>query len=791
MTDYIDITHDFFDDKQALEALLNFVVHVNQIDSIEEAIWHVAQHTIKSLGLEDCVVYLLDEDGENLVQVAAYGPKNPKKRQISHSIRLKFGQGIVGKAALRCESILVPDTRLDPDYLVDDLERSSELAVPIHYKNKVLGVIDSEHPQANFYTDLHQSYLQILAAVLASKITFNSNINKLKKSYQSLQKAKTLSDTFLLISGLTYNSSTIENFYLGLHKIIAKQVNTHSFFVVLFDTQEKKYSCPYLHDERKGGEFDSNIDHEKMSETLIAEVISAQKPRLALFDELERRIKQGRMINRGPHVYSWLAVPFQINSTLQGAIALQSYDPEINFDEEDKEFLTFLGQHISTAIDQKLKDHKLQYQALHDSVTGLASRSLFLDRLEHAFNRSDRSNNSDIAVLFIDFDDFKLINDNFGHQAGDDILRVAAQRMQSELRPSDTLARIGGDEFAILLEDLESETITMAVSQRILEVMRKPIKTSKKFIEASISIGIGLKDEKVNHFEDLLRNADHAMYHAKDKGKNNIQIYEASLHESVLSAKKILHDLRIAIKENQLCFYFQPIVSLRTNRIVGFEALMRWHHPEKGIIGPDEFISIAEQNDLIRDIDRQLFDSVANQLVHWKTLTGQHFYISINISSQRFVDSKLLTEIKEMLTKYNLPENSIIIELTEHTLVKNIAKARNLFHQIKMLGVRISLDDFGTGYSSLSYIHQLPFDIIKIDRSFVSYIDEKHTEHPIINIVVALAKSLKIQLVAEGIETPQQLQLLKSMNCDYGQGYYLAKPMPASETDKLIVNPKL
>ncbi len=774
--------------KQALDALLNFVSHVNEIDSIEEAIWHVAQHTIKSLGFEDCVVYLLDEDHHYLSQVAAYGPKNPKKRQIVNAIKLNLGQGIVGQSAAQGKSILVADTRLETNYVVDDQYRRSELAVPIFFHNKVLGVIDSEHQDPYFYTEFHQSYLEILAGVLASKITFNSNINKLEDSYFSLEKSKMLSDTFLLISELTYHSTTIEDFYLGLHQIIADQVKTHSFFVVLLDTNEDRYSCPYLHDEQKGGEFDTSIDHQKMAETLIAEVIIAQQPRLAHFDELEKRVKEGRMINRGPQVYSWLAVPFQINSSLQGAIALQSYDPQKIFLDEDKEFLTFLGQHISTAIDQKLKDQKLQFQALHDSVTGLANRSLFLDRLEHAFNRSSRSQRSEIAVLFIDLDDFKLINDNFGHQAGDDILKVAAQRMQTQLRSSDTLARIGGDEFAILLEDLDDESLTMTVSQRVLNVMKKPIKTAKKDIVASISIGISLKDEKVSSFEDLLRNADHAMYYAKSKGKNNIQVYEASLHRSVLLEREILQELKIAIKENQLFFYYQPIVDLKSNRIVGFEALMRWQHPKQGLITPEKFIHIAEKNDLIRQIDSQLFDSVAKQLMHWKSLTEEHFYISINISSQRFVDSRLIDEIKIILQKHQLPENSIVVELTEHILMKNIAKARNLFYQLKRLGIRVSLDDFGTGYSSLSYIHQLPFDIIKIDRSFVSHISAQITEHPIISIIVSLAKTLNISIIAEGVETAQQMKLLKAIGCDCGQGFFLAKPMPAVLTDQLICN---
>jgi diguanylate cyclase (GGDEF)-like protein len=534
-----------------------------------------------------------------------------------------------------------------------------------------------------------------------------------------------------------------------------------------------------------------NIDNEKMPDTLIGEVIKDQKARLADKQELSQRIKDGKMINKGPNVFSWLAVPFQINHSLQGAIALQSYDKANQFNEIDKEFLTFLGQHISTAIDQKLKDQKLQHQALHDSVTSLANRSLFLDRLEHAFIRSNRSSKSDLAVLFIDFDDFKAINDNFGHQAGDEILRVSAERMQAQLRSSDTLARIGGDEYAVLLEDLDNEPMVLAVSQRILDSMAYPIISGNDSIQASISIGISLKDEKVEHFEDLLKNADHAMYHAKRKGKNNIQLYEESLHQSILSDRVILQELKIAIKQKQLFFYFQPIMELKSNRVVGFEALVRWQHPTRGIISPDNFIQIAEQHDLMSEIDSQLLNSVAEQIIYWRSITVEKFYISINISSQRFVDSKLITDIKQVIKKYNLPNNCLVVELTEHILMKNIAKARNLFHQLKALGIKISLDDFGTGYSSLSYIHQLPFDVIKIDRSFISHISEENTEHPIISIIVSLAKTLDIQLVAEGIETQQQLTVLKNMGCDFGQGFLLSRPIPPEKTTAIVKSPSM
>jgi len=453
--------------------------------------------------------------------------------------------------------------------------------------------------------------------------------------------------------------------------------------------------------------------------------------------------------------------------------------------------LNFLGQHIATAIKHKLKDQKLQHQALHDSVTGLSNRSLFLDRIQHAFLRAKRRATPELAVLFIDFDDFKLINDNYGHQAGDKVLQITAKRIESQLRSEDTLARLGGDEFAILLEDIESPSYAISVGQRVIKAMKPAILTGEHSIFVTISIGVGLKDENTDSSEDLLKNADHAMYYAKEQGKNNIQVYEESLHQAVIYARQIVKELEVAITEKQLIFYFQPIVDLKLNEVRGFEALIRWKNPTRGIIPPDEFIQIAEQNDLIKLIDKQLLENVAQQLTKWNNISNQPVYISINISSQRFMDSNLVTEIKDVIDRFSLDPESIVVEVTEHILMNNIGKARLLFHKLKSLGIKISLDDFGTGYSSLSYLHQLPFDIIKIDRMFISHINEYKPENPIINTIVSLAQTLKMQVIAEGIENKLQLSVLKSLNCQFGQGYYFAKPMPPEEAQQFVIERKI
>lgn len=776
---------------QYLTTLFDFIIKINQMDSISETIWLLARHTIEQLNFEDCVIYLLDDDKQTLRQVAAYGPKSPFHEELLNPSTTKIGEGVVGKAAQKRQTIIVKDTNLEPSYVVDDQHRLSEMSIPIIFKDRLLGVIDSEHSSADFFDQVSQCYVEILASIFATKLSLEKNITALENSIAELEESKNLTENYLEISNFTYNTHSEKELYTQLHKLVSKQVKAQSFFIVLYDKKVDHYSFPYVHHQYDGGSFDFSLSQKKVRDTLIAEVIKKEQSYLANFAELKLHFKNNRLIDQNHLPFSWLGIPFQINEHMVGAIALQSYEPEITFGEKDKQFLTFLGQHISNAIDRKFKEQKLHYQALHDQVTGLSNRALFMDRLAHAYSLSQRENSNDIAVIFIDLDDFKLINDKYGHQTGDKLLQYCAKQFQEQLRNTDTLARLGGDEFAIILEAIESKEKAVEIANRILLSVQKSTFINDQLINTTISMGLSIKDDSVTSAENLLKNADYAMYHAKKKGKNSFKVYEASLHKEVLYERQIIQELKQAIEEKQLTFYFQPIIDLKTQKVSGFEALMRWDHPEKGIISPDKFIHFAERSNLIQDIDRQLLKNIVKQLKTWQDISDQKTYISFNISAQRFTDSQLIKEVKSLIKKYQISPDSLVIEVTEHLLIKNIGKARHLFHQLKSLGVKISLDDFGTGYSSLSYLNQLPFDILKIDRTFVSNITKRTPDQPIINMIVALAKTMKIDLVAEGIETDLQLNSLLGMHCRYGQGYYFSKPLPEKKAEFIVRNPSL
>lgn len=779
-----------FEKHRALEGLLGFIEQINSIVNIEDVLWHLAHHTIRTLNFEDCVLYLFDEPSQLLVQKAAYGPKNPERFEILNPITIKIGDGIVGRTAKERQTIRIADTSKDPSYIVDDNIRFSELSVPIIFRNQLLGVIDSEHSLKNFFTREHQRYVEILASVLASKIALEKNIISLEESVKEKEASQNLSEVYFHISELTHNSQSEEEFYSELRQIIVDQVKTESFFVVLFDKQSQQYSFPYMHDERLGGRLDIAVTFEEMQHSLIAKVIETQKPHIADRSELEIRLKDKALVDEkypGSKIAnSWLAVPFEVNPATYGAIALQSYNESIAFNENDLTFFSFIGQHVSVAIDRTIKDQKLQHQALHDQVTGLANRSLFMDRLEHAHSRAKRKTTPNLAILFIDFDNFKQINDSFGHAAGDQLLQIAAKRMQSQLRESDTLSRIGGDEFAILLEDLDNANFAVTIAQRVLDSVSQSIELSKQPVYSTVSIGIAFDDENSQTTHEMMKNADHAMYRAKRSGKNAIKVYESSLHHAVVYERQIVNELETAIQSDQLLFHYQPIVSLKNLKVVGFEALMRWDHPEKGIISPSEFIQIAEQYELVKAIDQKLLECAAKTVESWQSLSNTPPYLSINISAQRFGDSQFIEELKALFERYKIPPGFFVLEVTEHMLVENISKARLLFHRLKELGVKISLDDFGTGYSSLNYLNQLPFDVIKIDRSFVANIAGNNSKYPIINAIVALANALEIQWIAEGIESAAQLNKLLELNCPFGQGYHLGKPMHLEQASQLV-----
>ncbi|MFA7478873.1 MAG: EAL domain-containing protein [Vulcanimicrobiota bacterium] len=424
---------------------------------------------------------------------------------------------------------------------------------------------------------------------------------------------------------------------------------------------------------------------------------------------------------------------------------------------------------------------------VYDPLTGLPNRILFMDRLAHSLRRFKRHREYDFAVLLLDLDRFKIVNDSLGHHIGDKLLIELAQRLNLCVRDGDTVARFGGDEFTILLDEITDVSDATRVAERIQEALQSPFTLEGHEVFTSASVGIALSATGYEIPNDVVRDADTAMNRAKALGKARHEMFDRAMHTQSSRRLQLETDLRRAVEREEFEVFYQAIVDLADEMIIGFEALVRWAHPERGRVFPDEFVGIAEETGLILPIDRLVMKEACRQTKEWQGKFGQPLSISVNLSAKQFALRDIVYVIDQVLQESGLDPQDLKLEITESALMDNQDSAAEIFHEIKKRNVQLGLDDFGTGYSSLSYLHRFPLDTLKIDRSFVSRMNDSPGEHAaIVRTIVSLAQNLKFKTVAEGIETVDQLQSLQALDCLYGQGYYFSKPMPAAEAEQLL-----
>ncbi|HKR11428.1 MAG TPA: EAL domain-containing protein [Pyrinomonadaceae bacterium] len=438
--------------------------------------------------------------------------------------------------------------------------------------------------------------------------------------------------------------------------------------------------------------------------------------------------------------------------------------------------------------ERRRAEEQLLHDAFHDSLTGLPNRALFIDHLKLAVNHSRRRKGYLFAVLFIDLDRFKVINDSLGHMVGDKLLVATARRLESCLREGDTIARLGGDEFTILLDGIKDHGDARRVAERVQELLAEPFDLAGRELFVTASVGIKYSGNDDEQPEDLLRDADTAMYCAKTFGKAQYQVFDTKMHTSALTNLQLESDLRRAIERDEFRVNYQPIVSLQSGRISGFEALVRWHHPERGVILPSEFISFAEETGLVLQIDRNVLKQACLQMHKWQeTLpVTRKMKMSVNLSCKQFMQPLIVEQVQEILAETGLDPRSLKLEITESVMMERGDHAMNVLERLSQAGIELSLDDFGTGYSSLSYIHRFPVTTLKIDQSFIKRIGGEQNEE-IVRAVVALARNLGMEVVAEGIETVVQLDQLRALNCEKGQGYYFSNPVDVESATRLIL----
>ena len=448
-----------------------------------------------------------------------------------------------------------------------------------------------------------------------------------------------------------------------------------------------------------------------------------------------------------------------------------------------------IGLKLGRVIERKRLEALLEHQALHDSLTGLPNRALFLDRLRHALTRLDR-NTERLALLFIDLDDFKSVNDTFGHSAGDRVLASIASRLRALLRPGDTVTRHGGDEFTILCEDIESEEQATVVGQRVLETLARPIGIDGAPVSVTASIGIAVAASARERPEALLANADAAMYRAKERGGARVEQFDATFHTQALQRRGIKTALRRALDCGQLRVLYQPSVSLIDGRIRAVEALIRWEHPERGLLLPEEIIPPAEDTGLIVPIGMWVLEEACRQSMRWSTAhPGREApHMSVNLSSRQLCQAELPASLADTLARTGMDPRRLCLEITESVLMNDTEAALRELEALRALGIDLGIDDFGTGYSSLNYLKRFPFGWLKIDRSFVRGLVESRQDAAIVEAVVRLAHALDLTVVAEGVESAGQIDALRRLGCDWAQGFYYARPQPAEEMERLIAS---
>ena len=448
-------------------------------------------------------------------------------------------------------------------------------------------------------------------------------------------------------------------------------------------------------------------------------------------------------------------------------------------------FLDALANILSEAIQSRQTHEMIRHQALHDELTGLPNRTLFLDRVTHALARNDRRQQR-LAVLFIDLDRFKLVNDSLGHETGDGLLRLLAPRLASAIRASDTLARLGGDEFAVLCEDLPSEQSATRIAEKLLTSLEEPVVVAGEQQVVSASVGIAISTGE-SSASDLLRDADAAMYHAKTAGRARAELFDKQMHERVLGRVRTESALRAALtNEHEIFVHYQPLVSLRTGQIVGAEALARWRHPDLGPVSPLEFIAVAEDSGLIHQLGAHIIRRAVRECAVWQA-HPDFAGIAVNISARQLVrPDEVATLVTQAIANEQIAPGFLTIEITESLLIEHLEIVQRALKSLRSLGVHLSLDDFGTGYSSLSYLRDLPMDSVKIDRSLITDIIHTPRAADLAAAIIDMGHALELEVIAEGVETREQAALLQALGCDIAQGYYFAKPMAPEALTALL-----
>ena len=637
---------------------------------------------------------------------------------------------------------------------------------------------------------------------------------ELRREIHERQRSEQLQRALYRIAELSVASDSMEAFYASVHEIVGELLDARNFYIALLTGDDQALEFPYSVDER-----DQSHPRRALGRGLSEYVLRTAKPLLIDRAGIELLQSTGELMTLGTKSVCWLGVPLIIDGRARGLITVQSYTPDYFYEPRDEELLSFVSFHIANALQRRQADealrmayaeleqrvehrtselavtnrelrdqisvrenveNKLKHEALHDALTGLPNRSQLLVTLRNSLARYRLNGDHAFAVLFLDLDRFKVVNDSVGHLVGDELLKEAATRIGQCIREPDIVARLGGDEFAIVIDRIDDPADAVIIADRVIRSLSEPMRIAGKELYTSASIGIAFSHERYHNPEELLRDADVAMYRAKAAGRQRFALFDEGLHEDALRQLELEGDLRRAVQRSEFEPYYQPIVRLSDGAVVGYEALMRWLNPERGCVEPAGFLNTAEETGTLSQIDWQIYDQVCGDI---RTLGAKGAYVTINVSPRHLRAQSFSERLLALLASHDVKPGLLRLEVTEGALLENPDQVQLCLGQLRAAGVQTLLDDFGTGFSSLSYLHRFPLHGLKIDRSFVAALrhGESGGSTAIVRAIRLLADSLGLEGVAEGIETEEQRQQLRLLGLTLGQGYLFAHPASMQE----------
>lgn len=596
------------------------------------------------------------------------------------------------------------------------------------------------------------------------------------------KKSETTSAIMLGISSAVSATNDLSELYSHVHELLASHMGAETMFIALVDPDRDLINFVYARDPDHGLPWDPVRISDIKGSSMTLHVYETGVP--AILDR--RQMQEIGFFGNPPAI--WMGVPLKIKGNTIGVMAMHDYNDPERYTQEHLQLLSSVSEQLALAIERKRNEEKLTHQALHDSLTGLPNRTLFLERLERVLTRARERNAGRFSVLMLDLDRFKIINDSHGHLIGDEVLRTIARRLTPVVRSVDTLARLGGDEFAVLLEEVEKPGQVMHIVRRIQDEIARPIEIDGIRANTSASVGIVLRTKPYKDPGDMLRDADIAMYQAKNSGQGLFRVFNKAMHQQAMETMQLENDLVRALENNEFELHYQPQFDVITDEVLGFEALVRWNHPERGLVSPIDFIPVAEETGLIIPIGQWVMREAARTLRQWNdsTRNGTKLSVAVNVSARQASQAILVSQTRRVLRETGIEPCQLKLEITETAIMNNPEESQDILARINALGVEIAIDDFGTGYSSLSHLSRFPVDILKIDHSFVCDLTSSQENREIVRAIIALANIMGLSVIAEGVEDQGQFEEICDMQCHAVQGYFLSHPLDRESAEEFM-----